>query len=116
MTYVFKPMRLNNYENLKTFISKELNNYWDSYTGFNAPLFKRSNQPASQATLNVDWAVRNWISKGAPPEKLILGIGAYGSSFKLASASANKPGDAAVGPALAGRVSIIMIETSRNQN
>lgn len=54
--------------------------------------------------MNVDWSVKNWISKGAPPEKLILGMGAYGISFKLASSSAFKPGDAAVGAGSAGPV------------
>ena len=30
-----------------------------------------------------DWAVNYWISKGAQREKLIMGLGTYGRTFKV---------------------------------
>ena len=77
---------------------------WETFTGFNAPLFKRSNEVGEQAQLNVEWAVNYWISKGAAREKLVLGLGTYGRSFKLSSASKNKAGDPASGGAIGGTV------------
>lgn len=32
-----------------------------------------------------DWAVKNWLAKGTPKEKLILGLATYGRSFTLSS-------------------------------
>ena len=81
---------------------------WESFTGFNAPLYKRSNEVGDQALLNVEWAVNYWLNLGAPKEKLVLGLGTYGRSFKLLSPAQTKPGDPASGGAMAGTV---LIET-----
>lgn len=80
---------------------------WESFTGFNAPLYKRSDETGEQATLNVDWAVQYWLSKGAPRDKLILGLGTYGRSFRLTSSANNQPGAGANGAASAGIVKIL---------
>ena len=49
-----------------------------------------------------DYAVNYWINLGAPPEKLVLGIGLYGRSFTLASSSNTGVGASAVGPGSSG--------------
>lgn len=48
---------------------------WERVTGLNSPLYPDTND-----------AVEYWKSKGAPAEKIILGIPAYGKSFTLSSA------------------------------
>lgn len=53
---------------------------WDNVTGHNAPLY--AHQFDRDHTLNVDFAVQLWLS-AVPPEKLVLGLSAYGRSFKL---------------------------------
>ncbi|CAO1372305.1 unnamed protein product [Diamesa serratosioi] len=58
-----------------------LHGSWDGKTGHNAPMF---NDPVS-----VDIGVKYWISNGAPREKLILGIAAFGILFTLANADNN---------------------------
>ncbi|XP_076234093.1 chitinase-3-like protein 2 isoform X2 [Calliopsis andreniformis] len=52
-------------------------------TGLNAPLFPRSAESGYLSTLNVNFSAQYWISKGMPREKLIIGIPAYGHSYKL---------------------------------
>ncbi|KAI3387139.1 hypothetical protein SNEBB_003652 [Seison nebaliae] len=56
---------------------------WNNRTGLHTQLYRRQNDDLLEATKNVDWAVRHWIMAGAPSEKLILGLAAYGRSFNL---------------------------------
>jgi chitinase len=44
-----------------------------------------------------DSAIKYWIQKGAPKDKLNLGIGAYGRSFTLKNAKNNGLGAPAIG-------------------
>jgi GH18 family chitinase len=44
-----------------------------------------------------DSAIQYWIQKGAPKDKLNLGIGTYGRSFTLKSASNNGVGASTTG-------------------
>lgn len=75
----------------------DLHGSWESFTGFNAPLYANDQ-------LNVDFAVDYWLSHGCPPEKLILGLGTYGRSFSLSNSAANQPGDSAKGAGSRGRL------------
>ncbi len=54
---------------------------WDNYTGYNAPLFGKPDEPENQEILNIDFAVNYWISSGASPSKLTLGMPVYGKQF-----------------------------------
>ncbi|XP_068144040.1 acidic mammalian chitinase [Drosophila tropicalis] len=62
----------------------------DGYLGLNAPL------PEVQQSIDY------WLSAGAPPEKLILGIGFYGHSYQMSDSSQNWPGASCIGPGSAG--------------
>lgn len=44
-----------------------------------------------------------WVSKGAPKEKLNVGLATYGRSFTLTSAANSKPGAPSSGPSPAGK-------------
>lgn len=66
---------------------------WNPFTGLHSAMYPGPNDVTENLRqLNVDACVKYWISQGAPPEKLILGIGAYGRSFTLASAANNGVG------------------------
>ncbi|XP_033224690.1 acidic mammalian chitinase-like [Belonocnema kinseyi] len=77
-----------------TFINlRAYNLHGDLYTdgkilksGHLAPLYHSSKENAEDQKLNVDFIVKYWISKGAPPHKLILGTTFKGMSYTLANA------------------------------
>ncbi|GFG35165.1 hypothetical protein Cfor_12741 [Coptotermes formosanus] len=76
----------------------DLHGPWDSATGENAPLYAGpSDKTAYLRNLNADSAIQYWIQKGAPKDKLNLGIGTYGRSFTLKSASNNGVGASTTG-------------------
>ena len=77
----------------------DMHGAWDNFLGFNAPLYANDK-------LNVDFALKYWLSKGASADKINLGLGTYGRSFTLANPSAIKPNSAASGAGQAGRVMI----------
>ncbi len=84
------------------FVFKDLHGAWETFTGHNAALFKRSDEFDTQAELNVDFAVQYWLSKGTPNEKLILGMPTYGRGFRLNDPNQKSLGDAANGAATQG--------------
>lgn len=55
---------------------------WDATTGVNSPLYDQSDDP--EQGWSVDGCVNNWIARGAPQEKLNIGLGFYGRSFREA--------------------------------
>jgi len=57
---------------------------WDGVTGHNSPL--KGAVPNSEDTVNY------WVSRGAAPEKLILGVGFYGRSWTLENENDNGVG------------------------
>lgn len=80
----------------------DLHGAWDPTLGFNAALYDAD-------TKNVDYAVQYWMSKGASPEKLILGMGSYGRSFRMCG-SGSTAGSCANGAGTAGRVLLIFVK------
>jgi len=57
---------------------------WESVTGVNSPLYDGRNDP--EPGWSVDGCAKNWVEKGAPKEKLNIGLAFYGRSFKDAKA------------------------------
>ncbi|XP_076166262.1 chitotriosidase-1-like [Ptiloglossa arizonensis] len=85
--------------NLMTY---DFNGSWNNYVGFNAPLYASSRDIGAAAKLNVDAAVRYWLSLGAPADKINLGIPSYGRSFTLVNPGDNGLGALCSGPGIAG--------------
>jgi len=56
---------------------------WNSFIGFNSPLYPRSSEKGDRRLLNQQATVDTWIEGGCPPSKLVLGLGMYGRTFKL---------------------------------
>ena len=74
----------------------DLHGSWEDKTGFNAPLYGEQREASDDAddqledTLSVDWAVKEWLRRGCPRSKLIVGMATYGRSFTLRWVSTDK--------------------------
>ncbi|XP_071994930.1 acidic mammalian chitinase-like isoform X1 [Engystomops pustulosus] len=75
----------------------DLHGSWDGVTGLNSPLYS-----GSSPQLTVDYAVKYWLSNGAPASKLVVGFPTYGRSFALKNPSDNGIGAPTSGPGSAG--------------
>ncbi|XP_021945877.1 chitinase-3-like protein 1 [Folsomia candida] len=63
---------------------------WESYTHHNSPMDAIPEVDTGNNTwLNAKSAIDHWITRGCPPEKLILGMGTYGRGWTLNDASEN---------------------------
>lgn len=61
----------------------DYNGCWDAYTGHNAPLYAgEGDRTDYQRQLNIDHSVSSW-ARSAPKSKLIVGLAAYGRTFRL---------------------------------
>ncbi|CAK9798859.1 Probable chitinase 10 [Anthophora quadrimaculata] len=62
-------------------MSYDYHGYWEGKTGLVAPLYY---SPGEQnAYLNANFSINYWLEQGVPAGKLIMGVPAYGQSFKL---------------------------------
>ena len=69
---------------------------WNSYTGYNSPLYARENQ--TDKTLCSSWSMNYYAYLGAPKDKVILGFANYGRGWKLRNPSDYDVGAPAIGP------------------
>jgi chitinase len=76
-------------------MSYDLNGAWNNYTGHNSPLYPRAAENGNNSLLNIEWAANYWVSKGAPKEKLIIGLATYGRGFQLCDESKTEIGSCA---------------------
>ncbi|KAK3866777.1 hypothetical protein Pcinc_027713 [Petrolisthes cinctipes] len=67
------------------------------FTGYNAPLARRSSEIGCFATMNIEWCAKNWIKKGMPKDKLVIGVPTYGRTWKLLNQAWHSVGSLAVG-------------------
>ena len=99
----YEVSEITKYLDFINLMAYDLHGSWENFTGHNAPLYARSDEIDKQAELNVDYALKYWLDNGAPPEKLVLGLGLYGRAFTLESTNNTLPGAPASGAAKAGR-------------
>ncbi|XP_068203061.1 oviduct-specific glycoprotein-like isoform X2 [Palaemon carinicauda] len=72
---------------------------WERVVAHHSPLYPEKGQ---NPEFNADFAVNYWIQKGAPANKIVLGVPLYGRSWTLASSS-NSPGSPASGAGKQGK-------------
>ncbi|XP_077190705.1 chitinase-3-like protein 2 [Paroedura picta] len=76
---------------------------WEHFTGHGSPLYKGRNDFGSSEYYNVDYSVKYLMIKGAPSEKIMMGIATFGHTFTLAS-SQTGVGAPASGPGTPGAI------------
>ncbi|XP_005090543.1 chitotriosidase-1 [Aplysia californica] len=70
-------------------MSYDYNGVWNHKTGHLSPLYSPSQPVGDDKYNNVDWSAREWVKRGCPREKLVIGIPTYGRSFTLADPNNN---------------------------
>lgn len=78
----------------------DFHGHWDKQTGHVAPLYYVEGD--ENPYFNGNYSINYWIQKGAPPQKLIMGMPLYGQSFSLADTHARSLNDKTIGPGRAG--------------
>ncbi|KAI0209829.1 Acidic mammalian chitinase [Lamellibrachia satsuma] len=74
-------------------MSYDLEHSQNGVTKHQSPLFPRDEEPAADKELCIEWVVDYWMSKGAPANKLVVGMAFYGKTFTLTSAANHNVGD-----------------------
>lgn len=62
-------------------MSYDLRGSMDEFASHHSALYPGSYEEGEQKVFNQDWIINYFISNGAPPEKLNLGLAMYGKSF-----------------------------------
>ena len=81
----------------------DMHGSWEAETGHQqCPLREIVGGSVLNYSASVEWAVEDWIAKGAAPQKLVVGTGTFGRSFELASEAETGFRAPAVGGGAAG--------------
>ncbi|KAK7113239.1 chitotriosidase-1-like [Littorina saxatilis] len=80
---------MNRYLDFMNLMAYDLHGSWEPYTGHHAALYPRAAETGDDRYLNVDFAAKYWVQKGASPDKLVIGVSSYGRSFTLTNPSQN---------------------------
>ena len=60
----------------------DFNGPWSAVSNFNAPLHPSSGDPTSTPGANADAAIQNYLGRGVPSDKLVLGVPFYGRAVQ----------------------------------
>jgi chitinase len=95
---------MNKYLDWIGLMTYDLHGSWEDRTGLNAGLYSTTEDIAHYGyDHSVSSATDYWISHGADPKKLLLGLATYGRGFTLANAGLNQgPLSAVSGPSVSG--------------
>lgn len=91
------------YFNVMTY---DFHGQWEEKVGHNSPLLPLEGANSYDRKLTVDYSLREWIKQGAPPQKILMGVPAYGRSFTLADPEQFDIGAATVKGGKEGRYTI----------
>ncbi|MBS4030938.1 MAG: SH3 domain-containing protein [Clostridiales bacterium] len=72
--------KLHRYLDFANIMTYDIYGSWDSFTGFNAPLYATS-ESLPHHRWSVDQGVNAWINAGFPKEKLVMGVPFYGRRY-----------------------------------
>ncbi len=70
-------------------MSYDYHGKWDARTDFNSPLYSVPHSPRYQINYNIHDTVNNWLNRGMPAEKLVLGIPFYGIKYTSVASADN---------------------------
>nr|ALO79348.1 chitinase 11 [Chilo suppressalis] len=103
-TKSYNVAALAQYVHLVNLMAHDLHGPWDPFTNHNAALHKGEGEQnvAKEDLLTDEAAVEYWLSKGCPPEKLVLGLPFFGHTYKLRYARINGVNAPATGPGIMG--------------
>ncbi|CAH1790208.1 unnamed protein product [Owenia fusiformis] len=105
ITYSYDVAQISKYLDFFNVMTYDFHGHWQSYLGFNSPLFSRNSQNRKFShSLSQEWVINRYIQAGAPRHKLVLGMAMQGRSFTLANPRATMIGAKATGPGYAGRM------------
>ncbi|XP_060068739.1 acidic mammalian chitinase-like [Ylistrum balloti] len=65
---------------------------WSRLAGFGSPLYSRLSNSQFNPKNSQNWTIHHYIEKGAPKEKLVMGIRGAGASFTLKNSSVHDIG------------------------
>ncbi|KAM9856164.1 chitotriosidase-1-like [Aulostomus maculatus] len=94
--------KLSRYLDFMNVLTFDLHRPDDGVTKHHSPLYQGSTDTGDAVYYNTDAAMKYWQSKGAPAEKLNLGVATFGRSFTLSNSTDNGVGAAANGPGESG--------------
>ncbi|CAH0407153.1 unnamed protein product [Chilo suppressalis] len=84
------------YVNVMTYDFHSFTKY-TPFTGLNSPLYSRHDEFLYMATLNINYTVQMYLSKGLNRNKIVVGIPTYGHSFTLVNTNNARVGSPASG-------------------
>ncbi|XP_052079620.1 chitinase-3-like protein 2 [Mytilus californianus] len=77
---------------------------WSKVSGFTGPLFSRLSDQTYNPQLSQNWTIQYWMKKGAPPEKLVMGITATALALTLRSPSNHSIGAPVINSTIVGPI------------
>lgn len=84
---------------------------WENITGQHSALY--DSDPESK--LSTNYGIGSWIQAGVPPQKLVLGLAAYGHTWKIMDPNFTGVGAAAVGPGPGGDSGLLGYDEIRGE-
>ncbi|XP_055625360.1 acidic mammalian chitinase-like isoform X2 [Toxorhynchites rutilus septentrionalis] len=95
----YDVLEMNKHVDFVNVMAFDLHAYWDAQTGLNAPVFGAPwERSRAERELHVDAILKAWKTAGMESSKIILGVTAYGHSFKLANKNENSTKSRSIGP------------------
>lgn len=83
-----EPSAVASYVDYINVMTYDMHGNWDQYTDFNAPLYTPA-ETSPQYKISIDTSVNNWLSKGVPASKLVVGMPFYGYIYNGATGGNN---------------------------
>lgn len=91
--------QINLYTDFVNIMTYDFHSYtkYTPFTGLNSPLYAKPEEQLYIATLNINYTVHLYLSKGLDKSKIVVGIPTYGHSFTLVN-----PGNSRIGSPASG--------------
>lgn len=74
--------RIHPYLDFINLMTYDMHGAWEAVTNFHSPLYASSSDPSAALGYNTDRAVREWLTRGTPAAKLLVGVPFYGRGWR----------------------------------